>query len=127
MEDAQIMLIPKAEFISLISNDTLVAKKFIQILTRNLVEKEEQLLNLAYNSLRKRVANGLMHVYEKFKNSDEDKPKLAIPREDLAQVVGTAKESLIRTLSDFKSEKLIDITEGKITILNEEKLRNLLY
>ena len=47
-------------------------------------------------------------------------------REDLAQVVGTATESLIRTLSDFKSEKLIDIREGKIFILDEAKLKNLL-
>jgi len=43
----------------------------------------------------------------------------------LAQVVGTATESLIRTLSDFKSEKLIDIADGKIHILNEQKLKSL--
>ena len=47
-------------------------------------------------------------------------------REDLAQIVGTATESLIRTLSDFKSEKLIDIREGKVFILDEEKLKNML-
>ncbi|MDX2002340.1 MAG: response regulator [Chitinophagales bacterium] len=127
LEDGEIMMIPKSEFLALVGSDTAVAKKFISILTRNLVEKEEQLLNLAYNSLRKRVADGLLHVYSKFKSSEADKPKLAVSREDLAQVVGTAKESLIRTLSDFKSEQLIDITEGKITILNEDKLRNLLY
>jgi CRP-like cAMP-binding protein len=47
-------------------------------------------------------------------------------REDLAQVVGTATESLIRTLSDFKEEKLIEINGGKISIINEEKLKNLI-
>ena len=45
----------------------------------------------------------------------------------LAQYVGTATESLIRTLSDFKSEKLIEIKEGKISVTNPEKLKNLLY
>jgi CRP-like cAMP-binding protein len=50
---------------------------------------------------------------------------MAIAREDLANIVGTATESLIRTLSDFKEEKLIEIKEGKIKIINDEKLRHL--
>jgi CRP/FNR family transcriptional regulator, cyclic AMP receptor protein len=95
-------------------------------LAQNLQEKEEQLLNLAYNSLRKRIANGLLQVNEKFKSPDNEKPKLEMSREDLAQVVGTATESLIRVLSDFKSEKLIEIKEGKIYVLEEKKLRDLL-
>jgi len=52
---------------------------------------------------------------------------LDISREDIAQYVGTATESLIRTLSDFKSEKLIEIKEGKIRILDLAKLSNLIY
>lgn len=126
LEDAELMIIPKADFTALISTDTLVAKQFIKLLSQNLLEKEEQLVNLAYNSLRKRVANGLLHVYGKFKKNQTDKPKLEMSREDLAQVVGTATESLIRTLSDFKTEKLIEIKEGKISILDEVKLKNLL-
>ncbi len=126
LEDAELMIIPKADFTALISTDTIVAKQFIKLLSQNLVEKEEQLVNLAYNSLRKRVANGLLHVYDRFKKNQTDKPKLEMSREDLAQVVGTATESLIRTLSDFKTEKLIEIKEGKISILDEVKLKNLL-
>ena len=126
LEDAELMIIPKADFTALLSTDTTVAKQFIKLLSKNLIEKEEQLVNLAYNSLRKRVANGLLHVYDKFKKNQTDKPKLEMSREDLAQVVGTATESLIRTLSDFKSEKLIEIKEGKISILDEVKLKNLL-
>jgi CRP/FNR family cyclic AMP-dependent transcriptional regulator len=126
LEDTELMIIPKADFITLISNDPIVAKSFIKLLSHNLIEKEEKLVNLAYNSLRKRVANGLLQVYDKFKKDSTDKPKLEMSREDLAQVVGTATESLIRTLSDFKTEKLIEIKEGKISILDEPKLRNLL-
>lgn len=125
MEDAELMLIPKTDFYTLLNNNGQVAKGFIKLLSHNLVEREEALLNLAYNSLRKRVANGLLHVYNKFKQAPGDKPKLEIPREDLAQVVGTATESLIRTLSDFKEEKLIEIKDGKISVLNEEKMKNL--
>jgi len=54
-------------------------------------------------------------------------PTLDISREDIAQYVGTATESLIRTLSDFKSEKLIDIKDGKIRIADLKKLQNMLY
>lgn len=126
MEDVELMLIPKADFYTLLNSNSQVTKSFVKLLSHNLVEREEALLNLAYNSLRKRVANGLLNVYNKFKNTPADKPKLEIPREDLAQVVGTATESLIRTLSDFKEENLIEIKEGKISVLSEEKLKNLL-
>ena len=126
MEDSEVMLIPKSDFYALLNTDAQVAKRFIKLLSHNLVEREEALLNLAYNSLRKRVATALLQVYDKFKKAPGDKPKLEIPREDLAQVVGTATESLIRTLSDFKTEKLIEISDGKIQVVNEEKLKNML-
>jgi CRP-like cAMP-binding protein len=103
----------------------IVAQQFIKLLTKNISDKEEKLIALAYNSLRKRVAASLMEVYDIFKKSDPNNSKVEISRENLARVVGTAKESLIRTLSDFKDEKLIDIKEGKIYILDEKKLRNL--
>jgi DNA-binding response OmpR family regulator len=126
LEDAELMLIPKEDFITLISADSQVAKQFIKMITRNVLEKEESLLNLAYNSLRKKVAYLLLHIFEKFKD-ENGKNTINISRENLAQSAGIATESLIRTLSDFKSEKLIDLQGSAITILNENKLRNLRY
>lgn len=63
-----------------------------------------------------------MMLYRKYNNEQNDKFSIDISRENLANIAGTATESLIRTLSDFKSEKLIDINGGVITILNEKKL-----
>ena len=126
LEDSLVMLIPKVDFFNLINTDVAISKKFIKLLSSNLAEKEEHLLQLAYNSVRKRVADGLLHVNDKYKKSPGDKPKLEISRENLAQVVGTATESLIRVLSDFKSEKLIELQDGKIVVINEAKLKNLL-
>ncbi|HEY1870649.1 MAG TPA: helix-turn-helix domain-containing protein, partial [Chitinophagaceae bacterium] len=97
---------------------------FIHIITKNVKEKEERLLNLAYNSLRKRIATALVEITAKFNLKEQNMP-LEISREEIAQYVGTATESLIRTLSDFKSEKLIDIKNGKIILTNTEKLKNL--
>lgn len=126
LEDSEIMQIPKDDFLQMIYGNMDVAAKFIRIMTNNVKEKEERLLNLAYSSLRKRVAKALVDIQTKFNAENIDKP-LEISRDDFAQYVGTATESLIRTLSDFKSEKLITIKDGKISIVNLDKLKNLLY
>lgn len=126
LEETEIIQIPRDEFQQMIDGDITVATKFIRIITQNVKEKEERLLSLAYSSLRKRVAKALVDIHGKFNTTGENKP-IEISREDIAHYVGTATESLIRTLSDFKSEKLIEIKEGKIIISNIEKLKNLLY
>ena len=95
-------------------------------ITQNVKEKEERLLNLAYSSLRKRVARALVDIHAKF-NAGKPSKRIEISREDIAQYVGTATESLIRTLSDFKSEQLIEIREGKIIVSHPDQLSNLRY
>jgi CheY-like chemotaxis protein/CRP-like cAMP-binding protein len=127
LEDAEIMQIPKEDFVQMIYSDINIAVKFIRIITQNVKEKEERLLNLAYSSLRKRVARALVDIHGKYKASASGNTTLDISRDDIAHYVGTATESLIRTLSDFKSEKLVDIKEGKIRIGDIEKLKNLAY
>jgi len=126
LEDAEIMQIPKEDFVQMVYGDINIAAKFIRIITRNEKEKEERLLSLAYSSLRKRVAKALVDIHGKFNTAGGSKP-IEISREDIAHYVGTATESLIRTLSDFKAEKLIEIKDGKIIISNVDKLTNLLY
>lgn len=125
LEDAELMIIPREDFVKLIGYDSQIAGQFIKLLAKNVHEKEERLLSLAYNSVRKRVASGLIEIFDKFKAQMGEDARLKISRDDLARIVGTATESLIRTLSDFKSEKLIDIESGKIVLLREDKLRNM--
>jgi CRP/FNR family transcriptional regulator, cyclic AMP receptor protein len=125
-EDSTIVDIPVTDFTDLIYNDPAATKKIIQMLSKNISEKEEQLLSIAYNSLRKRVATALVNLQKKFAREDQENFEISFSREDLANIAGTATESLIRTLSDFKSEKLIDIQGSKIVILDEKKLSNML-
>jgi len=125
LEETELAVIPKDEFEELVNNNREVMQKFIQLLAKNVSEKEEQLLGLAYNSLRKKVAEALVSLYEKFNPQKKSDFRIDLSRENLATIAGTAKESLIRTLSDFKDEGLIDIREGDIIILNLKKLENL--
>lgn len=120
MEDTDIVLIPKDDFLALIQANRDVSSQMIKMLANNITEKEEQLLNLAYNSVRKRVADALILLSQK-----EDNKSFQVLREDLARIVGTAKESVIRMLTEFKNDGYIDITEGTIIILDLKKLSNL--
>jgi CRP-like cAMP-binding protein len=119
LEDAEICLIPKKDFNNLLLQNPQVAQKFIQLLSKNIKDNEENLLKLAYNSVRKRVSEALIRFYQQNQSS------MKISREDLASAAGTSLETAIRTLSDFRDEKLVEIESGRITILNMDKLKRL--
>lgn len=118
LEDSTVCLIPKEEFFSLIYKNADVSRKFINLLSNNLKEKEEKLIKLAYNSVRKRVAEALSTLSNRYKKEGESEFTIHISREDLANLAGTATETTIRTLSDFKEEGLITIDRGSISIVD---------
>ena len=125
LEDTELAIIPKDEFEELLNRNTGVAKKFIQLLAKNVTEKEDHLLGLAYNSLRKKVAEALLMLQKKYSKEQDPAFTIDISRENLASIAGTATESLIRTLSDFRGEGLIEINSGHIKILNQKRLASL--
>lgn len=125
LEDCEVCLIPKEDFLSLMYSNVGVMRTFVKMLSDNIQEKEQQLVNLAYSTVRKRVANALIKLQERFDKNDDKAFSISISREDLANMVGTATESLIRTLSDFKSDNLIGIKGSNITIVDAEKLKKL--
>ena len=126
LEECDINVIGREDFEILINNNKKVAQKFIKLLAHDVSEKEEQLLSLAYNSLRKRVADAILNLSKKYKKEDTTDFVIHISREDLAHIAGTTTESLIRTLSDFRSEKLIEAEAGYVKVLNEKKLLEML-
>ncbi len=120
MENTNISLIPKDDFLLLLYGNRDFSAQFVKMLANNVFEKEEKLLSLAYNSIRKRVAEALLELYQR-----QQAEQISILRDDLAGMVGTAKESVIRTLTDFKNEGYIDIKNGMITILKAGALLKL--
>jgi CRP/FNR family transcriptional regulator, polysaccharide utilization system transcription regulator len=118
LDDTEVAVIPKEDFLALVKADRDVAVRFIRLLANDVQEKEEKLLSLAYSSVRARVAEALLHLRDRYQDGGKAPFSISISRDDLAGIVGTATESLIRTLSEFKHEHLLEISGREITILN---------
>jgi CRP-like cAMP-binding protein len=88
-------------------------------------QEHDRLLALAYSSVRKRTAEALLTLKDRYHTYTERPFGMSISRDDLAKLVGTATESLIRTISDFKEEGLIQVNASNITILNVRKLEQM--
>jgi CheY-like chemotaxis protein len=134
LTDAEVCNIPKDDFLNLLHNSQEVANQFIQLLTSTVTEGQERLLKLAYQSVRKRVAEALLLFQRKFYGLPTSLPDGPTPvssapmnlsRENWSQLVGASTETVIRTLSDFRTEGLIDITGSQITMLDIHKLMNM--
>lgn len=121
IEDCTLCSLPKEIVDQLVYKYPDVAERFIKILAGNLLQHQEQLLQLAYHSVRKRMAELLVRLYNK---SNQSKI-LELSRDNLAALAGMATETVSRVLSDFKDERLIDRKSGQIVILDLVKLQRL--
>lgn len=117
LQDTELVMIPKRDFITLLQSPV-VSASFISLLCKKVAEKENQLVNQAYNSVRQRTAEALLKA-TKLRDEAEN---IQISRDDLAKMVGTAPESVIRVLTDFKDEGLIETEGGKIRIKSPSRL-----
>jgi CRP-like cAMP-binding protein len=117
-QDSEVIVIPKEDFLTLLYSHADVSAAFISLLCKKVVEKENALLNLAYSSVRQRTAAALLKTFER----KDENGLINIAREDLAKIIGTAAESVIRVLADFKDENLISVESGKIRILAPRRL-----
>lgn len=113
IEDTVLKMIPPEDFKMLLFNNRDFSARFIKMLAHHADYTERKLIDLAYSSVRKKVANALLTLHAK-----SNSKHISIMREDLASMAGTAKETTIRTLGDFKSEGIIEIVDGKIEIID---------
>ncbi|WP_426580892.1 response regulator [Mucilaginibacter sp. R-33] len=116
LEDSQLCLIPKDQLDNLLNLYPDIAREFIKLLSNHIRDREEQLLQLAYNSVRKRMADTLVRLHK------QQGGDFKISREDLAAMAGVATETVSRTLTDFKDENLIEKKGSQITVLSPERL-----
>lgn len=119
LEDTEVVKISKQDFLKLIEKNRDVSSKFIKMISNDLIEREQKLLSLAYDSVRKRAANALLELKQRYGAKDDDY-RIDMLRSDLANMVGTAPESIIRTLTDFKESGLIEM-KGKEILIKDVK------
>ncbi len=116
VENVEIAGISKNDLKEILEKSKNISLELMELLTDNLSEIKEQLLQMAYSSVRKKTAQTILQFAEVLNKKPEDSIKIS--RNDLASVAGIATESLIRTLSSFKKDGLIEIEGRNIKILN---------
>ena len=122
MEDAKICVISKEDFTKLIFTNKMVSNAFLKLLSNNLVEREEQLMHLAYDSVRQRIAKTLVELDNKEQLKNETASNINITREDLAGLIGSASETTVRALSQLKEDGLISIEKRSINLVDKNYL-----
>ncbi len=126
LEDSEIILIPGIEFIDKVRKNAKVSMFFIRLLAEKNNQKVEQMIHLAYASVKKRVASAILFLMEAFGKEVKEPFAIDITREELSHLSGTTTETLIRTLRAFKDEKLIKIKNGSVRVINKKGLNRLL-
>ncbi len=125
LEDTIVCIIKKEDFLKTLQNNSQISKLMMVSLCKELGLAMEKIQSLSQKSVRERLAETLLYLKETFSNkfSDNSIVDIILPREDIANIVGTTTESVIRALSDLKSEKIIELEGKRIRILNETKLK----
>jgi CRP-like cAMP-binding protein len=119
LETSVIGMIPKKDFLAAVYRKPELNQYILQLTSQQLQDKNNRLLQLAYASVRERVALVLLK-YASITSRELDLP--TISREDLASIVGTTKESLVRTLSEMKKDGLLELKGREIAVLSPQEL-----
>ena len=120
LNNCEVCRIPKKEFTQLLFNNKEVSNKFIGMVSNNVLHMQEQLMGMAFDTVRKRAATALLELYDKGLVKDEDLG-ISISREDFAGLIGTATETAIRVLSSFKEKGIIQLGTSRSIILSDRK------
>ncbi|WP_026999962.1 Crp/Fnr family transcriptional regulator [Eisenibacter elegans] len=122
--DTRVCFIPKQVFMSVLQESTNLTGQVMNLLSHDLRFAEEKLTKMAQKTVKERLAETLLMLKQYYGQEADDTGfiNILLSREDLANLVGTATETLIRALSDFKKEGLVDLQGKKIAILDVKRL-----
>jgi len=117
LEESNICFIGKEDFLNMIDENPSLRNGIIKELSKELGDRAIFITNLAQKSVRERLAFALLILSDIY-----GKEQINLTREDMANFVGTATETLIRLLKDLKDDGMIEIHTRKLEIINKEKL-----
>jgi len=125
IEDCQVCFIPSEILISLIKTNSDYALELLKLACHELGEANSFITDIAQKTVRERLAEVLLFLVNDFGVDDQQYLQISLTREELANIVGTATESVIRLLSEFKSDKLVELNGRKIRIMNMKGLEKI--
>jgi CRP-like cAMP-binding protein len=125
IEDCHVCFIPSEILIQFIKSNSTFSLELLKLACHELGEANSFITDIAQKTVRERLAEILLLLVHEFGLDDEQYLNISLTREELANIVGTATESVIRLLSEFKSDKLVELNGRKIRILNKKGLEKI--
>ncbi|HEY9184441.1 MAG TPA: response regulator [Salegentibacter sp.] len=123
MEDTTLYTLSRDQLKDILHENSRVSMELLEVMNENLFGIKEQLIDIAYASVRRKTAKTILMFAREIKKNPLH--SIRISRADLAGVAGIASETLIRTLSDFKKEGLIEIEGRNVKIIDADKLEKM--
>ncbi|AXP79518.1 Fumarate and nitrate reduction regulatory protein [Mariniflexile rhizosphaerae] len=123
LNNMEVCFIPKREIINNLQNNPKFSFDVLKEMAHDLKEADNIIVNMAQKSVRQRLAETLVYIHDSFGVNPDKTLSILLSREDFANIVGTATESAIRVLSQFKKEALISVVGKQIRIENLEGLK----
>ncbi|CAM3622463.1 Crp/Fnr family transcriptional regulator [Flavobacterium gelidilacus] len=125
LEDMEVCFIPKSEIMGFFNENNQFSMNVMKNICDDLKIADDHMVNMAQKNVKQRLAETLLYLEENFGINEDNTLRLQLSREELAGIIGTATESCIRLLSEFKKLKLIELTGKKITLLDKIALKKI--
>lgn len=125
VEDMEVCFIPKSDILNFFNNNNAFSMSLMKSVCGDLKDADDMMVNLAQKNVKERLAQTLLYLEEKFGVLEDKSLRLQLSRDEIASIIGTATESCIRLLSEFKKAGLIELQGKKITILDKVKLKRM--
>ncbi len=125
INDMEVCFIPKDEIIRDLENNPHFSLDLLRKMANSLKKADDVIVDMAQKTVKQRLAATLLFLEAKFEKNDNGSIKVNLSREDIANIIGTATESAIRLLSEFKKKKMIDLQGKEIVILDVKALKDL--
>jgi CRP-like cAMP-binding protein len=125
LSDMEVCFIPKGEIIGNLQNNPSFSMDVMKQMAKGLKESDNIIVDMAQKSVRQRLAETLLYIDKNFGRDDEGFLNVVLSREDYSNIVGTATESAIRVLSQFKKDGLITTSGKQIKVENLKGLQQI--
>lgn len=126
VSDMQVCFIPKESIVNTLNTNPNFTVEVLRHMAHDLKQADDVIVNMSQKTVKQRVAEAFLYLKQNFGEDNDGFLILTLSREDIANVVGTATESCIRIISEFKKKGWLKTSGKKIGVVNERKLLDLI-